>query len=82
VEDGTVPVGGDEGAAERAAAAGAGVPDDGGVPGARGGVGSAGGADAGGTGGGGTSSHGYLGGGPGIVQDPNMDPGATRDLEG
>ena len=33
VEDGTVPVYGDEGAAERAAAAGAGVPDDGGTRG-------------------------------------------------
>ncbi|MBD0274446.1 MAG: DUF2171 domain-containing protein [Acetobacteraceae bacterium] len=75
VEDGTAPVGGDEGAAERAASVGAGVPDDGGARGGpRGGVGSAGGMDAGGTGGGGTSSHGYLGGGGGIVDDPNMDP--------
>lgn len=82
VEDGTVPVRGDEGAAGRAASAGAGVPDDGGAPGVRGGVGSAGGMDPGGTGGGGTSSHGYLGGGPGIVEDRNMDPDATRDLEG
>ena len=55
VEDGTVPVRGDEGAAERAAATGAGVPDDGG-----------------------TSSDGYLGGGPGIADDPNMDPGTAR----
>jgi hypothetical protein len=83
VEDGTVPVRGDESAGERAAAVGAGVPDDGGTRGGpRGGVGSAGGMDPGGTGGGGTSSHGYLGGGPGIVDDPNMDPDATRDLEG
>ena len=75
VEDGNVPVGGDEGAAERAAATGAGVPDDGGTRGGpRGGVGSAGGANPGGTGGGGTSGHGYLGGGGGIVDDPNMDP--------
>ena len=78
VEDGTVPVRGDEGAAERAAATGAGVPDDGGTRGVRGGVGSAGGMDPGGTGGGGTSSDGYLGGGPGIVDDPNMDPGTPR----
>jgi hypothetical protein len=82
VEDGTVPVGGDESRAERAAAAGAGVPDDGGAPGVRGGVGSAGGADPGGTGGGGTSRHGYLGGGPGIVDDPNMDPDAARESGG
>jgi hypothetical protein len=84
VEDATVPVrGGDASRAERAAAAGAGLPDEGGAPGVRGGVGSAGGADPGGTGGGGTSSHGYLGGGPGIVDDPNMDSDATRrDLEG
>jgi hypothetical protein len=83
VEDGTVPVRGDEGAAERAAAVGAGVPDDGGTRGGpHGGVGSAGGMNPGGTGGGGTSSHGYLGGGPGIVDDPNMDPDAARDLEG
>ncbi len=74
VEDGTAPVRGDEGAAERAASVGAGVPDDGGAPGVRGGVGSAGGMDPGGTGGGGTSSHGYLGGGGGIADDPNMDP--------
>jgi hypothetical protein len=73
VEDGTVPVGGDEGAAERAAGAGAGVPDDGGTRGGpRGGVGSAGGMNPGG----------YLGGGPGIAEDPNMDPDAARDLEG
>lgn len=80
VEDGTVPVGGDESGAERAAGTGAGVPDDGGAPGVRGGVGTAGVAHGDGTGGGGTSSGGYLGGGAGIVEDPNMDPGtAARD---
>ena len=60
VEDSTVPAGGDEGRAERAAGTGAGVPDDGGTRGVRGGVGSAGAAHGGGTGGGGTSSHGHL----------------------
>lgn len=79
VEDATVPVRGDEGAAERAASVGAGVPDDGGTRGGqRGGVGSAGGMQGGGTGAGGTSSGGHLGGGSGIADDANMDPGTAR----
>lgn len=72
VEDATVPVDGDEGPAERAAAAGAGVPDDGGT---RGGVGSAGVPHGAGTGSGGTA-------GGGIVDDPNMDPNAARGPRG
>ena len=79
VEDATVPVGDDETGASRAATAGAGVPDDGRVPGALGGVGSTGGPHGGGTGGGGTSSNAPYGGG-GIAEDPNMDPSAYRDL--
>jgi hypothetical protein len=78
VEDGTVPVRGDEGAAERGAGAGAGVEDDRGGPGAGGGFS---GANPGGTGAGGTAG-GYLGGGAGIVDDPNMDPSAARDPQG
>ncbi len=78
VEDSTVPVRGDEGAAEHGAGAGAGVEDDRGGPGAGGGFS---GANPGGTGAGGTSS-GYLGGGGGIVDDPNMDPSAARDPRG
>ena len=88
VEDGTVPVHGalgpapgNEIAAEREAGAdaGAGVEDDRGGPGVGGGFS---GANPGGTGAGGTSSGGHLGGGRGIVDDPNMDPDAARDLEG
>ena len=75
VEDGTVPVGGDESPAERAAAAGAGVPDDGGTRGVRGGVGTAGAPHGEGTGSGGTA-------GDGIVDDPNMDPGTARGPQG
>lgn len=79
VEDGTAPERGDEDAAELAASAGAGVPDDGGArgvpPGEIGSTGAAArGAHGDGTGGGGTSRRGYLGGGPGIADDPNMDP--------
>jgi hypothetical protein len=55
VEDSTVPVGGGEGSG-RTAGTGAGVPDDGGTCGMRGGVGTAGVAHGHGTGGGGTSS--------------------------
>ena len=78
VEDGTVPVRGDEGAAEFGAGAGAGVEDDRGGPGAGGGFS---GANPGGTGAGGTSG-GHLGSGGGIVDDPNMDPGTARDPQG
>jgi len=78
VEDATVPAGGDQGLAERAAGTGAGVPDDGGTRGVRGGVGTGGAAHGEGTGSGGTSSHGSPRGGGGITDDPNMDPGAGR----